>query len=130
MTRGRLAGALQTAIDITNATADSDETGVLHSIRPLVMTLEKVASSHPDFSHEALGFAEDCCTHMLELVPDDEWTLNHLRKIRRKLRPGKPYDNRCWKCHAGITSLLCARCERCHYYRCRSCGACFCGFTP
>lgn len=129
MKQGRLEDALQTAIDIIGAEAGSDNTAQLLAYRPLVMTLEKVARLHPDFSHETLGFAEHRCKQMLELVPDDQWTLNHLREIRRKLRKGKLYEDRCWKCHAGISSLLCPQCERCKYYKCRNCGACFCGFS-
>lgn len=125
---GKFKDAIQTAIEIIRAEAGLDKITVLRSHRPLVMTLKDVAEFYPHLSEETLGLAEHYCKQMLELVPDDRWTWDHLREIRRKLHKGKVYENRCWKCKGGIDSLLCARCERCRYYQCLNCAACLCGF--
>lgn len=41
---------------------------------------------------------------------------------------GAGYENHCWRCSAHISSADLCRCRRCHWYVCRSCEACGCGY--
>ena len=127
--QGNYEAAVEAAIEIIDGANEADGVEVAKAYRPLVMTLELMAEVFPQQSDGFWAKAEKYCSQMLTSVPGDAWALKHLRNIRKQTHEGRVYENRCWKCHEGITSLLSPKCKRCQFYQCRNCAACLCGYT-